>query len=226
MSEIFAAAAEKESNNDELSREQRQELRLEAIIGHAMSGALSDPSVRRSYDTQKLSPRALKVVQLRAAGMKIKDIAEVMCMSGSYVTRILTQEGSKVVLAALLGYASNEIVDVRTRLRSVASEMLEEIIDTTRNTRDPKLRSKNAFQLLALAGYGAVEEKKITVETRVEGPQAKQLFEAINEAMQLEDGEIVPNYSVLASEVVEQETTSDLEDGPQLRLEPGDEAVA
>jgi len=185
----------------ELDGEELREFRLTELFSRALQGELAQNSPRKYWETKKLNARHLRIIQMRAAGFKNNEIAEAMEMSPSRVCTVLAQPESRELLAYLIGYAADDVLDVRARIKAVAPEMLEHIVETTRNTRNEKLRSDNAFKILEMAGYKATETKKVEVTARIEGDQAAGLLNALQEAMELE--EEIPStgrFTVLASE--------------------------
>ena len=53
-----------------------------------------------------------------------------------------------------------------------------------------------------MAGYGTVEKKEVSVVARIVGDQAGKLADALQEAVELEGGEVEGRYEVLASEAL------------------------
>lgn len=208
MSELPASVEEVEEPTDP---EELREKRLSLLFSRALSGAMSKGPGRRYWQTDKLNARHLRIIQMRAAGYKNYEIAEMLAVSQAWVSTILHQPESQEILAYLVSYAADEVLDLRTRIKAHAGEFFQHIVDVTRNTRNDKLRSDNSFKMLAIAGYSATERREIINTVHIDSQQAQALTNALNEAMELEEIDSVGRFTVLASELAYNDPTQIVE---------------
>lgn len=132
----------------------------------AFSGELSPDFIRAYYENDKLKPKHMKMLRMAVAGYSNNQIAKYMDYTPARVSIILNHQDSRVIMSRMVGEAAGRL-DVDKRLKLVAPEMLETVISITRTTHDNRLRSRNAFELLNRAGFGATQKVEATVKHTV-----------------------------------------------------------
>ncbi len=192
--------------------------RLQDALMKAMRGELSD-APRRYFHTNKPSARTIQMVLMKASGYSNKAIAAHFGITNPQCVSIaLANPNAETLLATLIGFAADNVLDIQKRITGYAGEMLDTVVATVRTTKNDSLRVSSAFKLLEMAGHGAIEKKQVEQVVRVEGKQASQLLTALEEAFQEDDdsNEVDGRYEVLGTAIVDEETYR----GPHLT--PGD----
>lgn len=147
----------------------------------AFAGELSPQFIREYYENDKLKPKHMKMLRMAVAGYSNNQIAEYMEYTPARVSVILNHQDARTIMARMVGEASGRL-DVDKRLKAIAPEMLETVIAITRTTHDNRLRSRNAFELLGRAGFGATQ--KVDVKLNQTVSVAPALMQRLTSAME------------------------------------------
>lgn len=166
----------------DFSAEQREE--IEVLIAKASTGRLPRSRALKPWEPNKLNARHVQMVMMKAAGLRHGVIAEILGVTEANVSVAVNHPDAQTILNRVLSYAAEQATDINARIKAHAPEMLDILIETTRSSRRtaPALASKNAFELLKMGGYGAVERKEIAHKVEVPAAQASLLAQAIDES--------------------------------------------
>ena len=166
---------------------------VEVLLEAAVEGRLPRSRSLKPWEPAKLNPRTLQIVLLRATGLKQRMIAEMMDLDEGHVSVIVNHPDSQYLLTRLIGYAADEVVDIRTRIEAYTGEALDTVVEVMRNTDDDKLRSANAFGILdrhyASAPKGGAAGSGDSVQMPAETMNL--LVEALKETREIQDAQYV-----------------------------------
>lgn len=144
---------------------------LSEFLAKVMAGEVARGRPLKYWENLKLRPRHLQILLMKAAGYPNNAIAEQMGMDKARVSVIVRHPDAQTILSYLVSYAAEDMLDVKTRIKAHAGEMLDHVLTTVRNSRDEKVVQKGAFKLLEMAGYGAVQ--KVEAKHTFEIPKAE-----------------------------------------------------
>lgn len=136
-------------------------LGVSETVASALAGDLSPDYIRKYYENDKLKPKHMKMLRMAVAGYSNNQIAEVMDYTPGRVSIILNHQDSLTIMARMVGAAADRL-GVAERLQALAPEMIEHVVGITRSTHDYRLKSRNAFELLKLAGHSGVTKVELT----------------------------------------------------------------
>lgn len=156
-------------------------------------------SPQKNYQPEKWTARHRKCVALEMAGLKNKEIAEIMGWSESKVSVTLNDDRAAVDRNELAGDIQEKVQDVHLRLQMISNEALDEVIDEMRHSSDENVRQRAAFSILDRAGYGKVN-KHVVARSPVSDEVVDRLEETLEEIEELEEG---VDYEVLDPEFEE-----------------------
>lgn len=156
----------------------------------------------KTYQPEKWSNFHRYIVLLEVAGKRPGQIADIVGVSNARVSVILNDARADLDRVQLGGAIADRMTDITSKLEMYAHESLDIIMEEMREVNNkPELRSKNAFGILAAAGYGAVNKHQ--VEQPPELP--KEMADAmISVAQELKEHEFT--YKFVEPEMSEEET--------------------
>jgi hypothetical protein len=171
----------------------RQRESIEELFDAALAGFLPRSRDLKAWEPDKLNPRHLQVINLKAAGVSNKKIAEMLAISEPNVSVIVNHPDSQYILARIIAYAAENVVDVEARIRATAPLAHEKLVEILTTSPKQELVAKVAFGFLDRAGYGAVQKAEIkqTVSISVPKEEANLIRDAIREASQIQDADYV-----------------------------------
>lgn len=175
---------------------------IDDLISRAMSGLIPRGRELKSWEPDFIDERHLQAIMMRASGLEQNVIAKVMGWTDSWVSIVLNHPDSQYILTKVVGYAADDVLEIQTRIKAYAGEALDKVVEVMRTTQDQRLSSSNAFEILKMAGYAAVEKKEIRTTVSVTKEQSSLLVQAINESKQIKALEGV-DYRVVVSSVPE-----------------------
>lgn len=175
---------------------------IDDLIARAMSGLIPRGRELKSWEPDFIDERHLQAIMMRASGLEQNVIAKVMGWTDAWVSVVLNHPDSQYILTKIVGYAADEVLDIQSRIKAHAGEALDKVVEVMRTTQDQRLASSNAFELLKMAGYSAVEKKEIKTTVSVTKEQSGLLAQAIEESRQIKAKEGV-DYRVVTSSVPE-----------------------
>lgn len=111
---------------------------------------------------KKWNPRHSMVVLLHLAGCTNPEISDQTGYSYGKVSQILNDERAQVIMAQMMPRMQEAAADVSIRMKLLAGEALDEIVDEMRADPDSKIRQKAAFGILDRAGYSPVRKTQIS----------------------------------------------------------------
>lgn len=219
--EELPAEAELEPTIDLASRQIKRRA-IDVLMAKAMSGQLPRYRSLKSWEPDKLDERHIQAVLMRAGGMSQNKIAEYLGWEPAWTSVILNHPDAQYLLTRIVSYAADNVIDLQERIKATAPEAFDTVLEVMRSTNDQDLRSKNAFEILKMAGYGAQKSPAVVINSQVnQGVSAKaigQLTQAIREAAMIQEVQ----YEVLPSTGPESEgsVSPDLLEGSQGVAEP------
>lgn len=165
---------------------------LEPFIAKLKAGAYPLSRQLKPNEPQKLNDRHLTAIFLRASGLKQSRVAQITGYTDSALSVILNHPYAQALLTRLAAHMASSVIDMEARVKAAAPEALDTVLEVMRDTNERgSVRSKNAFELLKLAGVGAKQESKVVHEFQVPKEQASLLTEAIRESRNIVDAEYV-----------------------------------
>lgn len=115
-------------------------------------------SPEKPWQPEKWNPRHTMVVLLHLSGSTNKEIEEHTGYSYGKVSQILNDPRAAVIVQQHLGQMNEAIFDVGLRMKMLAHEALDEIVDEMRSDPKSAVRQKAAFGILDRAGYTPVHK--------------------------------------------------------------------
>lgn len=184
--EMMEEAAEQQANGASvLTPSVQKKLELDQLYAMALSGLLPRSRELKSWEPARLDERHLQAVVMRAAGLQQGYIAKCLGWTEPWTSIVLNHPDAQYLLSKIIGYASDNVLDIQNRIKGVAGEALDKIVEVMRTTSDHRLASTNAFELLKMAGYGAVEKKQIEHQVSVPKQSMDLLSAALSESNQI-----------------------------------------
>jgi hypothetical protein len=155
---------------------------LDTLFAQVMQGGLARGRELKSWEPDRLDERHLNVIMLRASGMDQGKIAQVTGFTDAWVSVILNHPDAQTVLAKIVGYAADNVLNLNHRIQATAGEAFDKVVNVMRTSPDEALASRNAFEILRMAGYGPVERKAVTHQFGLSDEGARELAQAMREA--------------------------------------------
>lgn len=154
---------------------------LDTLFAQVMRGDLPRGRALKSWEPDRLDERHLNVIMLRASGMDQGRIAEITGFTEPWVSIILNHPDAQTVLAKIIGYAADNVLDLSHRIQGTAAEAFDTVVHVMRTTPDEAIASRNAFEILKMAGYGPLERKSVQHSFGLSDEGAKELAQAMRE---------------------------------------------
>lgn len=134
------------------------------------------------YHPIEFSPRHKHVVALKAAGLRTKDIAEMLDYEVATVSKILSDPRSKKLLEQLTTDFIEQLTkDTQEVIQSHTLEAANKVVDLMRNAENERVQQTSAFDLLDRGGFKP-KEQTLTTNFNVPPEDAKRLIEALIES--------------------------------------------
>jgi len=165
---------------------ERQE-HLNMMLTRALTGELGRGRPLKYWENLRLRPIHLQAVIMKAAGYRNKAIAGLLDLTETRVSVILNHPDALTLISLLVSHAAEDLLDIKTRIRAHAGEALDTVVQVMRVSKNDNLRSQNAFKLLEMAGYGAVEKKEIEHSVKFEKETGERIAEALAESADYEE---------------------------------------
>ena len=180
---------------------------VQALIQRCLDGSEPIEESEKNWawekiDTRGLSPAAVNMAMLRAAGFKPADIAKMMNCNHQYVTMVCHHPYGKKIIAAIIGEQATKVIDIRTRMEQMAGDLLELVYADALKGTDTEHRAKVTFALLDRAGYGPkqITESKNT-NVNLNATATDKTLSRLAKAMEdsaLVDAKIMPTWKPVA----------------------------
>lgn len=139
----------------DLGARQLKRQMLDSLFARAMSGLLPRQRALKSWEPDVLDERHLQALLMRAGGMTQAQIAKMFNWTESWTSVVMNHPDAQYVLTRLISFAADNVVDLETRIKAYAPEALDTAVEIMRSSQDEGQRSKNAFEILKMAGYGS-----------------------------------------------------------------------
>lgn len=116
----------------------------------------------RTYRVSEMSDKHHEVARLLLLGMDNQEVGKLVGMAPEYISTIRHSPVVKEQLAILRAVRDRECVDVAVQIQEALPKCVEYLTETiTGEDISASLKSKNAFGLLSIGGYGA--SRNVTV---------------------------------------------------------------
>lgn len=169
----------------------QKRVELDQYFAMAMSGLLPRSRELNYWEPKRLDERHLQAIMMRAAGLQQGLIAKNMGWTDAWTSVVLNHPDAVYLLHKIVSYSADNVLDIQARVKAHSGEMLDRIIEITRTTNDQRLASSNAFEILKMAGYGAVEKKQVEVNMQIPKQNLGLLQAALEESSALRMAESV-----------------------------------
>jgi hypothetical protein len=180
IEDIDGTGAEEELKEELPTGPEALGMGVSETVDAALRGELSPDYVAKYYENKKLKPKHMKMLRMAVAGYSNNEIAAKMDYTPARVSIILNHQDSLAIMARMVGAASDRL-GIQERLQALAPEMVEHIVGVTRTTHDNKLRSRNAFDLLKIAGYSGVTKVEDVTPRAAMNPAIMEKFTKVLE---------------------------------------------
>src|SRR5208337_4886965 len=104
-------------------------------------------------DDPKWRPHYIQVVRLYWMGGSATEIASELGMSPGTVSRIIKSEAGQAIFDQLQTNTFESMVEVQTLAQAAATDLIREKIKLALYSGNESVRSKNASDVLAIAGH-------------------------------------------------------------------------
>lgn len=151
-----------------------------ALVGQSKGPVTA---ARPLYSPDRVRPRHRIAVMLQESGWQTKDIAAALGYTVARVSVILNSH-HPVLQELRSGFASqvaDSVLDVNSRLKMYANEMLSTLVAHARNKDKPELSARSARDILHMAGFSPVK-KVFQASSNVPYEELKQLTQHIEDA--------------------------------------------
>lgn len=116
----------------------------------------------RTYRVSEMSDKHHEVARLLLLGMDNQEVGKIVGMAPEYISTIRHSPVVKEQLTILRAARDRESVDVAIQIQEALPKCIEFLTETiTGEAISASLKSKNAFGLLSIGGYGA--SRNVTV---------------------------------------------------------------
>jgi len=124
------------------------------LISRCLDGTEPYGRPLKDWETDKLSPKAIQAVLMRASGFKANEVARLLDTDDSWVSTICNHPYGKKIIHAMLHTQGSRVLDIKTRLEQHASDIMDRMVQLAKMEVDLNAVSKVGFGLLDRAGYG------------------------------------------------------------------------
>lgn len=160
--------------------------RLEQLFSRAMAEGMTRNRPLKYWENLKLKPKHLQIILMKAAGYTNNLIAQQLDLTPARVSVIVNHPDAQSLLSTLVSYAAEDVLDIKTRIKAHAGEALDVALDVMRTTKDDAVRARTGFELLKMAGYGAVEKKEVKRVVEIREEQSGRLADAMEDLLGLQ----------------------------------------
>lgn len=180
-----------------------QRASIETLMEVALANGLPRSRPLKPWEPDKLNPRHLQAILMKAAGVSNKLIAAELGVGEPNISVVVNHPDAQYILARIIGYAAENVVDIEARIQGMAPMVLDRFSDILATSKKEEIVVKLGFGLLDRAGYGEVKKQEAVVKHEFAMPtkQVELLADAIKEAQGIEDAQ----YVVVASDAIQKE---------------------
>lgn len=169
---------------------------LRAMIARCMDGTEPTGRTLATDEPKRFTSRHVNICLLRAAGFKVREIAETAGYTKVMVTTIINHPYGRKIIHAVVMSRGARVLDIRTKLDSYSAELLDRMYEMAQNSEDLVAVGKVTFGLLDRAGYGAVQkvQQDVHVSKGVDSTaNIARLADALGESTTI-DAHVMPTY--------------------------------
>lgn len=146
------------------------------------SAAIAQLKPIKDWSPQHFHTRHQLICKLHACGLRNKEIAQALGLTESRVSIILNDPRAAEYIRQMVEEVGDKYLDMHASFRALAPKALKVVTAIMDDDEAPAgVRSRNAFELLDRAGYGAVEKHSHTVGFELSDKQVAQLASARRE---------------------------------------------
>lgn len=169
---------------------------LQGLFQRLLNGAepYSRPLARN--EPLKFNPTNISVVLLRAAGLKGKEIADIVGQTQAYVSITLRHPYGQKLLSVLLPMMAAQSLDIKRRAEAYASTMLDKLFDMGLESDDIVAVKGITFGLMDRAGYGAVQRSEVKHSFNASDASINRMAEALHESSRVD--EAYADYTIVS----------------------------
>lgn len=162
--------------------------KIETLVAQALAGRLQRDRPLHEWEPDKLNPRHISVIMMRAVGYKQKRIAELLAYEQSTVSIILNHPDSRRILSAILTESAKKAANISATVQKHAPQMLD-IVREVAEDREEKshVRLKAAFKWLDMYNADRDRAGEGDSEVNLTEESANRLSQALEEASQARD---------------------------------------
>lgn len=137
---------------------------IQRLFELALEGALPRARPLKEWEPQRLNERHIAMVNMRAAGLKQRQIAQAFGATDSNVSIILNHPDAEYLLSRLQSMRATQPSDIEQRMAALvepAVSALEEAFSAdAESARTGMKRAPLAFKVLDFNGYGSANKPK------------------------------------------------------------------
>lgn len=134
----------------------------------------------KPWHTKKLNQRHMLVYQLHSCGYTNNEIADIIGYTKAWVSSILNDPRAEEYIQEFATRVAEKVEDVGVKLRLVAPEALDTVVNVMRTSENERVVSANAFGLLDRAGYGKID-RSVNLNAQLSEKQTERLANALRE---------------------------------------------
>jgi hypothetical protein len=160
----------------------------------AIEGKIGRGRALKYWENLKLKPVHLQILMAKAAGYTNRAIARQFDYDESRISVIVNHPDSQSVLAHLVSFQAENLLDIKARIQAHAGEALDTVLTAMRTAPEVAQRAVIGFKLLDRAGYSAVQKSETVHRFEMPAEQANALTQALRESSEVQeaDWEVVP----------------------------------
>lgn len=137
----------------------------------------------RPWLSEKWTGRHTLVVLMHISGSTHREIEAATGYSYGRVSQIINDERAQIIVAQNLHRMQEAAADVTIRMKLLAHEALDEIVDEMRTSPNSKVRQKAAFGILDRAGYSPVRKTEISTPNSAGPKELSEVFDRMEGAL-------------------------------------------
>ena len=160
--------------------------RLNALMVSTLDGKLGRGRSLRYWENLKLKPVHLQMLMAKAAGYNNRAIARQFDYDEARVSVIVNHPDAQSVLAHLVSYQAENLLDIKARIQAHAGEALDTVLTAMRTAPEQTQRAAIGFKLLDRAGYSAVQKSETVHRFEMPAAEASALTAALHESQEVQ----------------------------------------
>lgn len=158
-----------------------------ALIERCMEGTEPYERELKSWEMQRFSPVNVTTILLMSAGFRQKQVAEILGIEQHRVSVTANHPYGRKLLHALMHRQSGRVLDIRTRMETYASDMLDKMYADAMKSADLKTTASIGFAMLDRAGYAPqqninVKSQSVNVSATTDPATLSRIANALEES--------------------------------------------